>query len=52
MINIVAAGSGAGHPSCGVGDVNDDGFDDVLVGANGGLIAGRGNPGFALSFSA
>ena len=47
MINIVAAGSGAGHPSCGVGDVNDDGFDDVLVGANGGLIAGRGNPGFA-----
>ena len=41
--------SGIGRSMDGVGDINGDSFDDVLIGCSGGLVDGRtGKPGYAV----
>jgi len=46
-----ASGDQLGKGVCGIGDVNRDGFDDVLVGAPNASVTGKGFVGYARAFS-
>lgn len=48
---VITGPTGSNLGSCvgGIGDINDDGFDDVLIGARTAEVSGRGAAGFAFA---